>query len=166
MLRAELGEHAHDVRATVLRKGARDHLHRARDRLHRPLSHALRLVGRLHQGLRNRHLGRTASRKQARFEHDVADDLHRILKIALDLVQHVLRATTQQDGARLGVVAFLQEGEVFVAQLAHFKQAAALPDVALEDLAVRETMVAPVARATRLLSVYGRRNAVMFAFIK
>lgn len=39
-----------------------------------------------------------------------------VLEVPLDLIEHVLGATTQQHGAGLGVRALLQEGEVPASQ--------------------------------------------------
>ena len=51
-----------------------------------------------------------------------------------DLVEDVLGRATQQDGARLGLLAVDQEGVELVADLEHLKQARTRPDVRVPNL--------------------------------
>ena len=62
-------------------------------------------------------------------EHDVARDGHGVLEVALDLVEDVFGGATEEDGAGFGDFALADEGEVFVADLFDFEEAAMGPDV-------------------------------------
>eukprot|EP00968_Pinguiococcus_pyrenoidosus_P015771 scaffold1469_cov257-Pinguiococcus_pyrenoidosus.AAC.4 len=134
MLGAQLGDGSDHIRARVLRQRARDDLERLPDRLEWPLVHAL-YVGRLSgERLGDAHLGSAAAGEKLGLEHDVADNLHRVLEITLDLIQDVLGPSTEHDGARLGVLALLQEGEVLVSNLAHLEETTTRAEIGLAHL--------------------------------
>ncbi|KAI6751834.1 hypothetical protein HG531_006530 [Fusarium graminearum] len=57
-------------------------------------------------------------------EHDVSCDTHGILEVALDLVEHILGGTTEEDSAGLGVLALSKECEVLVANLLDLEETA------------------------------------------
>lgn len=57
-------------------------------------------------------------------EQDVAGDAHGILQIALNLIEHVFGGTSEENGARLGGLAFGEEGEVLVTDLFNLEEAA------------------------------------------
>lgn len=47
-------------------------------------------IQRARDGVRNSQLSSTSARKHARVEVHVADDLHCVLKVALDFIQYIL----------------------------------------------------------------------------
>lgn len=133
----------------------------------------------------------TTARYQLRIDNDIADNVHRVLQIALHLHQHVLAGTAQQNGAGLGVDALGNESEIPVnkklLQLAKCliqscfqtqstysspsflisKRPAPVPMSDSLISSVRLMMVAPHARAIRLLSDFRtRRMAVMLAWTR
>ena len=61
-----------------------------------------------------RHFHSATSRHKPRIDHDIASDIHRILQIALNLVEDVFACTTQHDCACLRALALHQECEVSV----------------------------------------------------
>jgi hypothetical protein len=67
-------------------------------------------------------------------EQDVASHAHGILQIAFDLVENVLGRTSEEDCASLGVLAFGEEGEVLVANLFDFEEAALGAHVGVLDV--------------------------------
>mmetsp|Transcript_12217 Transcript_12217/g.44570 ORF Transcript_12217/g.44570 Transcript_12217/m.44570 type:complete len:463 (+) Transcript_12217:1730-3118(+) len=134
MLRPQLRQHPDHVRAAVLRQRARDHLHRLADSAVWPLLDALhggRLLG---QRARDGHLHSAATGQQPRVLDHVACHAHRILQVALHLVEHIAGSTAQDDGAGLGVLTVHQEGEVLVAELLDLEEAGLRAHVALLDL--------------------------------
>ena len=80
------------------------------------------------------HFNGAAPRYQLGLEEDVPGDVDGVLEVALDLVQDVLGGAPEQDGAGLGVLALLDEGEVLVADLPDLEETRAQPDVLLGDL--------------------------------
>lgn len=56
------------------------------------------------------------------------------MEVALDLVEHVLRRTPEENRAGLGVLALGEEGEVLVANLLDLEEAALRADVGLLDV--------------------------------
>jgi len=87
----------------------------------------------LHQRVRDTHLGRATARQQSRLEDDILGHGHGVLKVSVNLRQHVLGGTSQQNGARRRILALLDERKVLVANLADLEQAA-LANVAVLDL--------------------------------
>ena len=83
---------------------------------------------------RDLHLYGSAAGDEPRVLVDVPGDVERVLQVPLDLVEDVLGGAPQEDGARLGVLATLDEGEVLVADLADLEEAAAGADVGVGDL--------------------------------
>ena len=83
---------------------------------------------------RDLHLYGAAAGDEPRVLVDVPGDVERVLQVPLDLVEDVLGGAPQEDGARLGVLATLDEGEVLVADLADLEEAAAGADVGVGDL--------------------------------
>ena len=67
-------------------------------------------------------------------EHDVAGDGHGVLEVALDFVEDVFGGPAEKDGARFGVFALRDEGEVFVADFGDFEKAAVGADVGFLDV--------------------------------
>lgn len=113
-------------------------------RLIGPLGDAFNAASTAAEKRRYSHLSRTATREEARLQNDVASNVHGILKVAFNLVQHILiyrykhegewnvgrrkrdlRSATQDNRACLGIVALDKVGKVLVANLANFKQATA-----------------------------------------
>ena len=80
------------------------------------------------------HLHGAAAGQQLGLKHDVARHLHRVLQVALELVEDVLGAAAQQNRARLGVRALLKEAKVVVADLLDLKEPAARAHVGLVQL--------------------------------
>ena len=76
------------------------------------LHHALHSLTLRVDRARDGHLCAPAAEQQLRLEHHVPNDLHGVAQVALDLVEHILAAASDEDGARLGILAVLQEGEV------------------------------------------------------
>mmetsp|Transcript_27198 Transcript_27198/g.108903 ORF Transcript_27198/g.108903 Transcript_27198/m.108903 type:complete len:235 (+) Transcript_27198:1550-2254(+) len=108
VLRLELREHADDFGAAVLGEGPRHDFHRSRDGHDRKLQDPDRGVRRFRrQRAVQRHLGRAAAGEQFGLQHDVLDDLHGVLQVPFDFVEHVLGAAAQQNRARLGVFAVI-----------------------------------------------------------
>mmetsp|Transcript_14603 Transcript_14603/g.29778 ORF Transcript_14603/g.29778 Transcript_14603/m.29778 type:complete len:428 (+) Transcript_14603:27-1310(+) len=134
VLRTQLGDGSDHGDATVGSEGAGNDLHGLSDGLVGPLHDSLHLLALPAEGDGHGHLGAAASEEELRLVHDVADDLHGVLEVALDLVEDVLGASTEEDGAGLGVLALLEEGEVLVAELPNLEEAAAGADVALLQL--------------------------------
>ena len=58
------------------------------------------------------HFDSTASWYKPGIDHHIASDVHRVLQVALHLVQNIFACTTQHDGACLRVLALHQECEV------------------------------------------------------
>mmetsp|Transcript_68054 Transcript_68054/g.146776 ORF Transcript_68054/g.146776 Transcript_68054/m.146776 type:complete len:470 (-) Transcript_68054:203-1612(-) len=131
---ANIGQKSNDVSAAILRQGTGNHLQCGGNGLVRESLDTLYFRSRLHQSACNRHLSGTTSRDQAGVENTVPNNLHGVLKIPLDLVQHILGSTTQQYGARLGLFALLKEHKILVTNLAHFEEPTARSDIGLLDL--------------------------------
>ena len=121
-----LGPHASQdtnrAGSCVLSQRPGNNLHSISDGLVRPLLNAFNRLRQLAQFDRNCHLDSTATRGQSWVEDDIPGNGHSILKVALNLVDNVLGRTTQKDGASLRVLAFSEEGEIFVADLLDFEQ--------------------------------------------
>lgn len=134
MLGPELRHGPDDTDAAVLRQGAGDDLHGLADGHVRTLLDALHLYAGPAKTDRHGHLGGTATGQELGLVHDVPDDLHGVLEVALDLVEDVLGPTAEEDGAGLGILALLEEGEPLLPDLAHLEQAALGAEVGLLDL--------------------------------
>lgn len=67
------------------------------------------------------HIGSSATRDKERVEDDVTSDGHGIGQISINLVENVFRWTSQEDRARLGSLAFDEEGIVSVQRSAQDK---------------------------------------------
>ena len=80
------------------------------------------------------HFNGAAPGYQFGLEENVPGNVDGILEIALNLVQDVFRGAPEQDGAGLGVLALLDEGEVLVADLLDLEETRAQPDVVVGDL--------------------------------
>jgi hypothetical protein len=64
------------------------------------------------------HLNGSAAGNKEGIETDVPGNLDGILEVSLDLIQDVLGSSAQEDGASLGFLALLDEGEIFIADFA------------------------------------------------
>ena len=58
-----------------------------------------------------------AAGHQERVDADVSGDVDGVLEVALNLVEDILGGPAEQNGAGLGVLALLDEGEVLVTDL-------------------------------------------------
>mmetsp|Transcript_14669 Transcript_14669/g.37342 ORF Transcript_14669/g.37342 Transcript_14669/m.37342 type:complete len:230 (-) Transcript_14669:733-1422(-) len=134
MLGPQLSDDAHRLCAAVVGQGAGDDLQRLCHRAVRQVLHPLQRLGALVEVARERHFNSTAARHKTRVEHHVLSHAQRVLNVAVQLVQHILASAAQDDGARLGVLAVVKEGEVLIPNLFHLKQAAPRADVLLLDL--------------------------------
>ena len=134
MLGPELRHGPDDADAAVLRQGAGDDLHGLADGHVRTLLDALHLHAGPAKADRHGHLGGAATGEELGLVHDVPDDLHGVLEVALDLVEDVLGPAAEEDGAGLGILALIEEGEPLLPDLAHLEQAALRADVGFLDL--------------------------------
>ena len=103
------------VGAAILDERGGNHFQRLGYGLVRPLVDAFHALGFIGDDLRQRHFRCASSRHQRRFHAHVPDDAHRVLQVSLDLVEDIFGSAAEQNGARFGVLAFGDEGEVFVA---------------------------------------------------
>ena len=71
---------------------------------------------------------------EAGLEEDVSGHVHCVVKVPLDFVQNVLAGAAQQNGARLGILALLNEGEILIADFANLEETGLGSDVRLCDL--------------------------------
>lgn len=122
------------VSSSILHQCARNDLHGIGNCLVRPLLHALNRLGQLAKTDRYSHLCSTTTGSQSGVENNVPSDRHGILQVPLNLVQDILRRSSQKNRAGLGVLAFGQEGEVFITNLLNLKEAAAGSDVGFLDI--------------------------------
>ena len=134
VLGPELCQGANHVGAAVLREGPGDNLESLADSLERPLLDALNLERLLGDGAAHGHLDRAAAGQQPGIVHDVPGHAHRVLEVALNLVEDVPGSAAEDDGARLGLLAVDEEGEVLLSQLLHLEEARAGADVLLLEL--------------------------------
>ena len=138
------------------------------------------------QANRDGHLDRPTARHERGVEDDVARDGHGVRQVAIDLVQDVLGRPAEEDGACFWGRAFRQEGKVSVGRLSLpvymwkkkkdfysspiFSMLNSPHRVPISDSrrsSTRFTIVAPTARAMRLLSdLRTRRSAETFALAK
>lgn len=124
VLGPQLRQHSDGTVARVLDQRAGNHLHGLGNGLVGPLGHALDTLGQLGQTYRDGHLGCTTAGGEVGVEDDVSRHRHGVCEVTVNLVQNVLAGPAEQDRARLGVLAFGQEGEVLVADLADLEEAA------------------------------------------
>jgi hypothetical protein len=80
------------------------------------------------------HLDSTTTRHELGVKHDVSGDSESIMKVSLDLIEHVLGRASEHNGACLGALALGHEGEVVVADLLDLEEAALGADVAVLQL--------------------------------
>ena len=129
MLGAKLGHGPDDTDTTVLSEGARNNFHGLTD------GHVGSLLNTLHlhtgptKSNRHGHFSSTATGQKLGLIYHIPNDLHGILKVALNLIQHVLGPATEKDRAGLGILALLEEGEPLLSDLAHLEQTALGTDV-------------------------------------
>ena len=134
MLGTELGHGPDDTDTAVLREGTRDDLHGLTDGDVGSLLNTLHLHTGPTESNRHGHFSGTATGQKLGLVYDIPNDLHGILEVALNLVQHVLGPTTEKDGAGLGILALLEEGEPLLPDLAHLEKTALGTDVGFLDL--------------------------------
>lgn len=123
MLGPQAGKDTDGAGACVLGQRSGNNLHRIGHGLVGPLLHALNRLSQLAQLDGNRHFESATTGGQSRMEDDVSGDRHGVLQVAFNLVDDILRRTTEQDRTSLGVLALGEEGEVFVADLFNLEQA-------------------------------------------
>ena len=182
----KLCQHSNSVSSAVLDKSPRYHLHRVRDSSERPTFDTLDAARFGVETNADRHLGRTTTWCEDRIEENIPCNRHCIGQVAVNLVQDVLGGSTKKDCACFRGRAFGEEGEVPMPLRvreyestrknggAHsspiFSMLKRPHFVPMSDSlrsSKRLTMVAPTARAIRLLSdLRTRRIAEMFALNK
>jgi hypothetical protein len=124
MLRAQLGQDLNRAVSRVLNDGAGNDFHRLSDGLIGPLCNAFNQLRPPLQPDGNGHLGCTTSRAQLGVPDNVPGNTHRIVQVALNLVQDVLGGAAEEDCACLGVLALCEVGEVLVTELGDFEKTA------------------------------------------
>eukprot|EP00128_Syssomonas_multiformis_P003160 Colp12_sorted_trinity150504_noHs@31453 len=134
VLGAESSEGADDVSTAVFDKGAGDDLKSISNSPVGPLAHTLDTLSLLTKVSRNSHFSGTTTGEETGINHNVAGHVHGILKVALDLHEHILGGTTQKDGAGLGLLALGDESEVVVANLLDFEETSTGTDIRLLEL--------------------------------
>ena len=134
MLSSQGGQSANNIGTTILNQRSWYDLESACQRPEWPLMNAGNRLGLLLQQLGNLHLASAAAWHQIRVDHHVSCHVHRVLKVAFHLVEHVLASAAQYDRARLGVFALLNERVVLLADLTDLEQAGAHTNVFLADL--------------------------------
>lgn len=175
-------QHPDGVTTAVLHQCPRDNLHRLTDGPERPSLDTLDSPSLLRKSNRDGHLGSSSSRRETGIKDDVASDGHGIGEVSVDLVEDVLGRAAEEDGAGLGELALGEEGEVAgdkrgvlapaerraknnthsSPSLSTWKRPQLVPTSDSRRSSTRLMMVAPVARAIRLLSdLRTRRMAVM-----
>jgi hypothetical protein len=118
----KLSEGPDDASTAVLDEGARNDLERGREGAVRELLNAGKAASLFAESDGDRHLGRTAAGAQPRLVEQVAGNHHRILKVAVYLVENVLGRSAQNDGAGLGLLAVVQEGKVPVSERRNIRE--------------------------------------------
>ena len=111
------GHRSDDVGAAVLGQSLGDDFQRSGDVPVGQLTDAVDLVGLLLQVVADLHLDGAAAGHQERVDADVSGDVDGVLEVALHLVEDILGSPAEENGAGLGVLALLDEGEVLVTDL-------------------------------------------------
>ena len=83
--------------------------------------------------MREFHFSGSATRHQLRVHGQILGHSQGILQVALNFVEHVLGAASQENGTGFGVLALQEVSEVFVANFAHTEKSGLRTDVALLD---------------------------------
>lgn len=122
VLGAQLGKHSDRRGTRVLDERARNDFHRFGDCAVRPLRNTLNRLGLLLQSNSNCHFRCTTTRAQTGVPDDVPGDAHGILEVPLNLVQDILRRSTEKNSAGLRILALGQESEVLVANLGNLEE--------------------------------------------
>src|SRR2546425_5399125 len=117
VLLAQLDQDVNRVQACVLREGARDDLDGVRERFDGDLLAPADGRGEVAQGQGNLHRTRTSAGDDLAVLNRDRDDARRILEGPLELIDHMLGASAQEDRDRLRVLASRDERHLVVADL-------------------------------------------------
>lgn len=79
--------------------------------------------------MRHFHFSGSTAGNQLRVHGQVLSHGEGVLQVAFNFVEHILGATSKENGAGLGVLAFQEVGEIFVTNLGHTEQAGLFTDI-------------------------------------
>ena len=135
VLHTQLGDNADGLGTTVLRESAGNDLESLGSGLEGQLLGTGDVLGGLGKGARESHLSGTTTGENAGVKHDVAHDSHGVLEVTVNLLEHILGGTAEEDGAGLRVLAADDVSEVLITDLLHLEETAASTDIGLLEVA-------------------------------
>ena len=134
MLGAELGHHTDNVSTAVLSEGTGDNLNSGSEGLEGPLHNTLDVLRVLLESASDLHLDGTTTGNELGVNHNVTGYTKSIVEVSLDLIKDVLRGTSEENRASLGVLALSHEGEVVITDLLDLEETALCADIGLLKL--------------------------------
>jgi hypothetical protein len=129
VLGTELSHNTDDVGTTVLSEGTRNNLNGGSEGLEGPLHNTLDILRVLLESASNFHFDGTTTGNEFGVNHDITSDTKGIVKVSLDLVEDILRGSSEEDGASLGVLAFSHESEVVITDFLDLEETAFSTDI-------------------------------------